>query len=178
VVAVRRSGLLAKVSESKRRLGWAASVAIALMLGVPLVASASHATPHARSAAAAAVVYGGVTPQDFPVVLELSKNRRQVVRATIALRMPCTSGGFTVQADGYVKMKVSKKGKFSASFGPIVGRNDDGTTTDVEGSMSGKANAARTKLSGKWQLKLTQHDAAGAVTDTCDSGSVSWKAKQ
>ena len=73
---------------------------------------------------------------------------------------------------------MSKKGKFSASFGPQVNRNDDGTTTDFEGSLRGALNKARTKLSGKWQLKVTDHDASGAVTDTCDSGSVSWKAKQ
>lgn len=81
-------------------------------------------------------------------------------------------------ADGYSKVRVSKKGKVSTAFGPLVNPNDDGTTTDFEGTVSGALNAPRTKLSGKWQLKVTDHDALGAVTDTCDSGSVSWKAKQ
>jgi hypothetical protein len=57
-------------------------------------------------------------------------------------------------------------------------RNDDGTTTDFEGSVSGAFNKARTKATGKWTFKATDHDATGAVTDTCDSGSVSWSAKQ
>jgi hypothetical protein len=180
VVAVRRSKSLPTMSKLARRLGWAAALAATVMVGVPLAASASPygATPQARSAAVAGAVYGGITPQTFPVVIELNKSRRQVVRAAIAVRMPCTSGAVAVYPDSYVKLTVSKKGKFSASFGPTVNRNDDGTTTDFEGSMSGKANAARTQLSGKWQLKITQHDVSGAVTDTCDSGTVSWKAKQ
>lgn len=80
--------------------------------------------------------------------------------------------------DGYRGLSVSKKRKFSASFGPMTTRNDDGTTTDFEGSVSGAFNNARTKATGKWSLKATDHDAAGAITDTCDSGSVSWSAKQ
>jgi hypothetical protein len=60
----------------------------------------------------------------------------------------------------------------------MTNRNDDGTTTDFEGTISGSFNKARTKASGKWSFKATDHDAAGAVTDTCDSGSVSWSAKQ
>jgi hypothetical protein len=126
----------------------------------------------------AGAVYGGATSQDFPVVIELNKSRSKVVRGHIALRLSCTSGGISTQSDVYTGLKVSKKGRFSASFGPELNRHDDGTTTDAEGSFSGKANAARTKLSGKWRLKLTDRDATGAVTDTCDSGSVSWKAKQ
>jgi len=177
---VRRSKGLPRTNTPALRLCWAAAAAATLLIGVPLAASASPhgATPHARSAAAAGAVYGGITPQSFPVVIELNKNRRQVVRAAIAIRLPCTAGGASVQADRYDKVPVSKNGKFSTSFGPVVNRNDDGTTTDFEGSASGKLNAAQTKLSGKWQLKATVHAASGAVTDTCDSGSVSWTAKQ
>jgi hypothetical protein len=75
-------------------------------------------------------------------------------------------------------MSVSKKRKFGASFGPVTSRNDDGTTTDFEGSDSGAFNKARTKASGKWSLKATDRDASGAVTDTCDSGSINSTVKQ
>jgi len=177
---VRRSRSVPTTNTLASKLRLAAAAAATLLIGVPLAASASPdgATPNARSAAAAGAVYGGTTSQNFPVVIELNKNRRQVVRAVIAIRLPCTSGGSTVQPDRYAKVSVSRTGKFSTAFGPVVNRNDDGTTTDFEGSASGKLNAARTKLSGKWQLKLTDHDASGAVRDTCDSGSVSWTAKQ
>ena len=67
--------------------------------------------------------------------------------------------------------------QFSLSFGPTTRKNDNGTTTDFEGSITGTLNKARTKATGKWSFKGTDHDAAGAVTDTCDSAKVSWTAK-
>ena len=79
--------------------------------------------------------------------------------------------------DRYLDLKVSKKGRFSSSFTDTV-RNDDGTTTDFAGSMSGTLNKAKTKLKGTWSLKVTDHDLAGAVTDTCDAASITWSAKQ
>jgi hypothetical protein len=168
---VRGFGLLRLVTGS--------GLAVAVIVGVPMAASASAPhTPTARTAAASGAVLGGVTPQDFPVVIELNKKGTRVVRASIALHMTCTSGAAFNVSDGYRGMRISKKRKFASSFGPETNRNSDATTTDFEGSVSGALNKARTKLSGKWQLKITDHDSAGAVTDTCDSGSVSWKAKQ
>jgi hypothetical protein len=32
-------------------------------------------------------------------------------------------------------------------------------------------------VSGKWYLKVTYHDSAGVVTDTCQT-TISWSAKQ
>ena len=177
---MRRSNRQPTTEALRGRLGWAAALAAALVVGGPLIASASSggATPQARSAAVAGAVFGGVTPQDFPVVIELNKKRSQVVRAVIVVRVTCTSGIGVNVPDSYRRVRVSKTGKFTTSFGPTTNRNDDGTTTDFEGSASGALNAARTKVSGKWQLKVTDHDAAGAVTDTCDSGSLRWNAKQ
>ena len=172
---MRWHGELRGASKVVRRLGWGAALAGAVAIGAPLVASAS---PQATSAAAAGAVYGGVTPQGWPVVVELNKSRKQVVKATIGLGLNCTSGGLIPLPDEYRKLKISKKGKFGGSFGPAPSHNPDGTTTVFEGSMSGKLNSAKTKLSGKWQFKLTEHAATGAVTDTCDSGSVSWKVRQ
>jgi hypothetical protein len=149
------------------------------IFALPLGAAASPADsgPTARSAAAAGVVYGGHAKDGFPVVIEVSKNRHQIVRASIAIRLQCSAGGFFTVPDSYVKLPVNKKGKFGVAYGPETVRNDDGTTTDFQGSISGAFNAARTKVSGTWQTKMTDHDGTGAVTDTCDSGTVSWSAK-
>jgi hypothetical protein len=122
-------------------------------------------------------VYGGHAKDDFPVVIEVSKNRHQIVRASIAIRLQCSACGFFTVTDSYIKLPVNKKGKFGVVYGPETVRNDDGTTTDFEGSISGAFNAARTKVLGTWQTKMTSHDGTGAVTDTCDSGVVSWNAK-
>jgi hypothetical protein len=61
---------------------------------------------------------------------------------------------------------------------PEITRNDDGTMTDIEGRIGGALTPARTRARGTRQLKLTTHDIAGAVTDTCDSGSISRRAKR
>ena len=50
-------------------------------------------------------------------------------------------------------------------------------TSAVQGTIAGRLNKGRTTSSGTWQLKWTEHDSAGAVTGTCDSGSVRWSAK-
>ena len=54
--------------------------------------------------------------------------------------------------------------------------NPDGTKTVFSGSIAGriKGNKAR----GTWQLTSVDQDAAGATTKSCDSGKVSWSAKQ
>jgi hypothetical protein len=166
-------------SRSARRLGALAAAGITAIC-IPLTASASpHGdSPDARSAAVAAVTYGGVTGQGWPVVVELSRNKRRVVRAVVGIALRCTAGGFAFYSDPYGNLAVNRKRKFSASFGPDTERHDDGTTSDFEGSMSGRLNRARSKISGTWRFKVTDYDNAGAVVDVCDSGSVRWTAKQ
>ena len=151
-----------------------------VIVASPLAAAArpEDGSSRATTAAAGGTVYGGDTAQGFPVVIETSKNGRRVVDASIAIRMTCTSGGAATVPDGYRGLAVNKKRKFKASFGPTTSRNDDGTTTDFEGSVKGAFNSLRDKVAGKWSFKATDHDTSGAVTNTCDSGSVSWSAKQ
>lgn len=151
----------------------------ALLLGGPVAAVAAAPSAGARTlAAAVGNTYGGVTSQGQPVVVDMKPTRRQIVRAVVALELTCTSGTGFVVPDRYTRVPVTRSGKFRVAFGPITQRNDDGTTTDVEGRMSGALNRARTSISGSWSLSATEHDTTGAVTDTCSSGSVRWKAKQ
>jgi hypothetical protein len=53
-----------------------------------------------------------------------------------------------------------------------------GRPVELEGSVAGRFSKSRASVAGTWTFKLTFHDAAGAVTDTCDSGTVNWRAKQ
>ena len=164
--------------KSVFRLGLVA-LSLSAAVGVPLASASAHSgAPRARSAAAAGVTFGGLTSQGWPVVVQFNKSQRRVVRAVIGGQLRCTSGAFANMSDGYVNLPVNTRRKFRASFGPITERNDDGTTYDIEGSITGALNSARSKVSGKWHLKITDHDNAGAVTDTCDSGSVGWTATQ
>jgi hypothetical protein len=159
----------------QRGVGWACAVAVGALVVAPVTASAR---PQAATAAAGGTVYGGVTSQGFPVVIETTRSGRKITGTTVAIRLTCASGGTVTVPDGYRNLAVSKKRKFGASFGPITRRNDDGTATDFEGNISGSFNKARTKASGKWSFKGTDRDAAGAVTDTCEASNISWRAKQ
>jgi hypothetical protein len=134
------------------------------------------AAPAQANAAAAGVAFGGFTPQGLPIVIEVNKKVTKVVRVTIAINLACTSGTTATVPDTY-GMGIKKR-KFTASFGPDKTSNEDGTTTSLEGHVTGRFNKKRTKASGSWTLTATNRDAAGTVTDTCSSGVVKWSAKQ
>ena len=137
-----------------------------------------HGRATAKTPAPPGVIFGGRTKQDWPVVIEVSHDLRQVVRTDVGLRLRCTSGGFTNQSDSYLKMPLSTRGSFSSSFG---GQNADfgnGHKAVYSGAIKGKLNARLTSGTGTWSLKLVESDATGAVVDTCDSGVVTWKVKQ
>ena len=162
------------------RVRRAAVVATAVLGATPLVATAAprhDSTPPRAGAPAAGVVYGGVTDHGFGLMVETNRSRREIVRMATGLRMQCTSGAFFAIPDNWRRLPV-RKGRFRGTFGPMTQRNPDGTTTDLEGAVSGRFNRSKTTITGTWRFKATDHDAAGAVTDTCESGEVDWTAKQ
>ena len=172
--------LLHDLATDAARVRRAAVLATAVLAATPLAAAAAprHAsTPARTSAVAAGVVYGGVTDDGFGLMVETNKSRREIVRMATGLRLTCTSGVSFAIPDGWRRLAV-RKGRFSGAFGPSTQRNPDGTTTDLEGSVSGRFNRSKSSISGTWSFKATEHDAAGAVTDTCESGAVDWRAKQ
>jgi hypothetical protein len=175
---MRRSGFVRGVSW----FGCATGLAAVSLVGSSMTTAATsrHVRAPARAAAAAGVVLGGLTAQGLPVVIEVSKDGRHVVRASIAIRLRCTVGGTLTLPDsyGFGRGTTSRKGTFRASFGPQTTRNDDGTTLDLGGTMRGAFNAARSKAAGTWRVQATGHTASGAVTTTCDSRTVRWRAKQ
>ena len=162
------------------RVRRAAVLATAVLGAAPLAAAAAprhDSTPARIGVVASGVVYGGVTDDGFGLMVETNKSRRNIVRIATGLKLNCTSGVTFSTPDGWSKLSVNKR-KFSATFGPLTERNDDGTTVDLQGAVSGKFNRAMTSISGTWSFKATEHDATGAVTDTCDSGTINWTAKQ
>ncbi len=155
------------------------AVAGALLVGSPMIPVATATPAGVRTpSAATGNTYGGVTKQGMPVVVDMTADRRRIVRAVTVLDLTCTSGDSGLTTDRYTRLPVTKTGRFAYAFGPTTERNEDGTTTDFEGRIAGRLNAAKTRIAGTWSYTITEHDAAGAVTDTCTSGSVSWTAKQ
>src|SRR3954447_21337062 len=87
----------------RRRVGWACAVATGVLAVSPLAAAArpQHGSSRASGTGAGGRVYGGATAQDYPVVIETSKNGRKVVKALIALDLNCTSGDTVSVSDDY-----------------------------------------------------------------------------
>jgi hypothetical protein len=164
-----------KVSTFRVAL-FAAAVAV-VMVSVPL--TPASATSRAPSAVGGSTL-GGTTGQGFPVIVDVNASKSRVLRVLTVVRMNCQPSGATfTTGDGFRRLTVTHAGRFHAAFGPFTQRNPDGTTTDFSGRMTGRfTNAARTKAAGTWQLSAVDHDAAGAVTDSCASPTLSWHAKQ
>ena len=139
-------------------------------------------TPDAAKAPGApalgGTVFGGVTPQSWPVVVALSKTGNRVDRVAIGLDVTCTSGDSFGTSDAFRALKLSRTGRFSTTFGPQ--RIDaGGVPADVESRVIGRIAPEGSSVRGIWSLKITIYDASGAtVVDTCESGLVRWRARQ
>jgi hypothetical protein len=127
------------------------------------------------AAAPSGVVYGGETPQRWPVVVQLARDGKSVAKLVVALSLKCGSGAPIVNRDRFDKLKLSVGGRFANSYGPVTTQNGDGTTTDYRGSVAGKVT--RGKVTATSRLTGDFYDAPGKLLDTCDSGKVSWTAR-
>ncbi|HTN24333.1 MAG TPA: hypothetical protein VL120_10130 [Solirubrobacteraceae bacterium] len=148
--------------------------------GVCIAVAAVGAGPTAAATktASAGHVYGGVTPQNWPIVVDLDKTQTKVARIVIGLDMTCTSNENFGTTDGFTDVKINSKNRFKATFGPQK-IDAAGTPAQIEGAITGRRSKDRRSIKGTWNYKVTFFDAAGTtVTDTCDSGLVSWKAEQ
>ena len=132
----------------------------------------------APKGATGGAVYGGVTPQNWPIIVELDKDAGKVKRIVTGLDMACASKENFGTTDGFTDVKLNSKNRFKATYGPQ--RIDAaGTPADIEGSITGRLTKDGSAVKGTWTYKVTFYDAAGTTTtDTCESGLVSWKAKQ
>jgi hypothetical protein len=120
------------------------------------------------------VIYGGVTSQDEPMVLRLNNRRKRVNDVLTVWRAPCAaSGGYYRAPDRFTGFPVKSTGRFGGPFtsdSPM----DVGGSRHVDYSVLGRI--IKTTAKGTLQVKVAETDAGGAVTDTCDTGGVTWKA--
>jgi hypothetical protein len=147
--------------------------AVALVGGV----STQPAGALAARPAAAGHVVGGVTTQGWPIVIEVDRNGRRVVRVVVGMDLKCTSAGQDSFPYRFEKLRIADSGRFSTAFPPQTQRLQDGTTRDYSGGISGRFNTASTGASGSWHFKESFYDATGAVSDTCQAADIRWSAK-
>lgn len=123
-------------------------------------------------------VYGGITPQKWPIIVELNRDSTRVRQIVTGLDMTCTSNENFGTTDGFNDVKINSKHRFKSRFGPQ--RIDAaGTPADIEGAITGRRSKDGSSMKGTWSYKVTFYDAAGTnVTDRCESGLVSWRARQ
>ena len=146
----------------------------ALVIGGPVAASGAATKKKAAPTSAAAVVFGTVTKQGYPVVVELSKSAKKVVRAAIGLELECGMPPNITLPDAFTNMKISKAGKFADALpttrvpaDPSIGL----PAVDVSAAISGRLNKARTSITGKWTRKVVIYEPSDptgvAIQDTC-----------
>lgn len=136
------------------------------------------ATAAAAATAPTGLVFGGITPQAWPIVVALNRARDRVDQVVIGLDMACASGDTFGTSDGFQALRLSRKGRFATTYGPE--RIDaGGVPADVESKVIGRLSSNRASMRGVWSLKITVYNPTGVtVLDTCESGLVSWTASQ
>jgi Ca2+-binding RTX toxin-like protein len=124
-------------------------------------------------------VLGGETSQHMPIVIEMSRNGKKIVKAFTAAQMVSTQpdGGSMTVPDGYQGIPVKGR-SFGAVWDPETIDMGDGYTGLASGWCKGTFNAGRSKVSGTWKVHVVISDGSGAVVDTIDTGVIRWTAKQ
>ena len=141
---------------------------VAAVLAVTSLAPAALARPSVD------VTYGGKTSAKWPVMVQLSRDGRQVVYAVAAWRADC--GGTPISdSEEFAQIPVRRSGKFAKSYD--TGEFQDGTSTvHAAASITGKLNKQRSKITGSVRVMLSVKDASQGVDVTCDTGTVSYVA--
>jgi hypothetical protein len=168
--------------EMTRRMSRAAVLGAALTASAIPIASAGAATKstkhiYPRKGAA----FAGVSSQKsgtigLPLDIRASPNGTYVARFDIEWSATCTSatgrgsyGGLSITLNKQIVNSVfTDSGSFTRSFS-----NGDKGTFNIKlfGQFTSPLRAA-----GTFQVNVTINDSAGALTDTCTSGVITWSA--
>ena len=122
------------------------------------------------------VVFGGFTSQDWPVVVQISRNGKQVTQVVAGIDASIADYSLHVP-DGFVNLRV-KSGRFGADWAQPQVDFGNGYVADCSGSIRGKFSADRSKVSGTWTYRAVVKDPAGTVVATHDTGTLTWAARQ
>jgi hypothetical protein len=138
-----------------------------------VVAAATLASP-ALARPAADVTFGGRTSAKWPVMLQLSRDGRQVVYAVAAWSAQCSDGPLA-STEEFTQIPVSARRKFTRSYD--TGNFQDGTATvRYAASLTGTINKRRSRITGTVRVMLTDKDPTNGVDETCDTGKVKYLA--
>ena len=153
------------------------AITAATLVSVALPLDAGAALPRKDAG------YQGSTSQKIakltnPVALRVSKSGASVTRLDIQWRANCTPAGGRGSLGGLAVIRsrpISEKGAF-ASAAAYSRSFSDGQTARYTVRMTG-AFTKRALARGTLRVTVAITDAAGQPVDACDSGAVTWQAR-
>jgi hypothetical protein len=120
------------------------------------------------------VTYGGKTSAKWPVMVQLSRDGRQVSYAVAAWRATCGGAPYS-DTEEFEQIPVSRSGKFANSYD--TGDFQDGTATvHAAASITGKLNKHRSKITGSVRVMVSVKDPSEGLDFTCDTGTITYVA--
>lgn len=118
--------------------------------------------------------FAGLTSDGRPIVVERSRDGRMLDSLWVSWFAPCQSGGAWGIGEQLLRFRVSRTGRFGEPFTDDVQPPEGGTRVFAY-LLRGLART--TRLSGTFRVEVTDKDAAGATTDSCDTTLLSWSAR-
>jgi hypothetical protein len=122
-------------------------------------------------------VLGGFTSQGWPVVAEVTTDRKLLEVSATGVHMSCTSGGSFNTEDVWGPLSIGARGAIHGRISVPPQAGSTVTLTGGSNTFTGKLNRARLTLTGVWHLHLNFRTADGQ-TDQCDSGRVTFRASR
>jgi hypothetical protein len=128
-----------------------------------------------RATRAPGRVYAGRTSQDEPIVARVDAKRKRVADVLVSWdSATCQTPGFVHYGEQLHNFALAKTGRFGATWNSTE-RDSDGGTIRSDYALAGRASARQ--VSGTLRIGVTWMDGAGATTDACDSGGLTYPAQ-
>ncbi len=161
---------LSSIISAARRIAPAAVEIIATLfvLGIfPGVAEARRAVDRPGT------TYGGKTSAKWPMLVQVSSDRRQVSLVHVPWEAKCSDGEKWYSDEDYERLPLSAKGGFRSAYDTGLRPDSSGGMYRYEGSIAGRLSPDRSKITGTISVSVTLRGGSGAER-RCDTGKVSF----
>jgi hypothetical protein len=129
-------------------------------------AATKRAARHAEPPGFGGAVFGTVTPEALPVVVQVSRDGREVAQMATTIPVRCEPSEVTVLVPAaYRSVPISASGAFHDS---LEGSDSEGS---AKGTVTGRFTQSKTAVRSTWTETVVVSGADGS--DSCSSGRVS-----
>jgi hypothetical protein len=148
---------------------------LAVAMSSPLGAELALADAPTAARGSAGVVYGGMTSNGWPVIVEVTRDGRFVKRMVGGIFAKCNVDGIYTFPSQWRDLRISRAGVFKEAY--VDTDVEDGLEVTYAESFAAKFNRARTRITGKWRASAAFQMPDGAV-NVCDTGPLRFTAQQ